>query len=66
MTERLLSAEEVLARLGGVSRTSLWRLRREGAFPEPVHLSGRRIFWLESEFNAFLERRKAERDGVDA
>ena len=57
--ERLLVRAVVLARVGGVSRETLWRWIREAGFPEPVRLNptGTHIAWRESEVNAWIASR---------
>lgn len=42
--ERFLSARDV-ADLLGISTTTLWRLRKSGAIPEPTQLSPGRVAW---------------------
>ncbi|KGE04546.1 helix-turn-helix transcriptional regulator [Pseudohaliea rubra] len=43
----LLSASQVCQELGGITRTTLWRWRREGLLPEPVTMRGRN-YWRAS------------------
>jgi prophage regulatory protein len=38
----------------GLSRTTRWRLERDGKFPARRRLSSMAVGWLESEVNAFL------------
>ena len=53
--DRLLSAAEVCALLGGkIHRTTLWRQERKGEFPARVRM-GRAIRWWESEILAHLQ-----------
>src|SRR5690242_17866512 len=56
--ERLMiSLAEVLARTG-LSRTSLWRCRQRGAFPQPVKRPIQpRLWWWEDEVEAWLRTR---------
>lgn len=42
--DRLAYSEADLDRLGVLSRTSRWRLRRRGEFPEPVAAGGRKLY----------------------
>jgi prophage regulatory protein len=46
------------------SKSHLWRLWTSGKFPKPVKLSTSRNAWLESDIDAWLETRVAERDRV--
>ena len=52
----LILRPEVSA-LVGLSRTSIYRMIREGSFPEPVQVGKRRIAWRQSDLNAWLESR---------
>ena len=55
-TDRLLRLSEVLARCG-LSRSSLYRMMRDGSFPEPLKVGVRAVRWRESEIEAWLESR---------
>ena len=55
-TDRLLRLSEVQARCG-ISRSSVYRLMRTGAFPEPLRVGERAVRWPEHEINAWLETR---------
>jgi prophage regulatory protein len=60
---RILSYSELEHRKGvRFSKPHLWRLERDGKFPKRVPLSASRHGWLESEIDAWLERRAAARD----
>lgn len=68
MTERLLTLKQVL-NLTGVGETTLWRWQQKGLFPKPLKLHpgmGGAARYLESEILAWLEEKKAMRDGQDA
>ena len=63
---RLLDDDDLTAK--GVkpeSKTQRWRLIKSGAFPKPIKC-GARNCWLESEIDAWIKARVAERDGVAA
>ena len=51
-----------LARLLGVSRTSLWAWRKAGTFPSPIRL-GSCVGWKLADVSRFLDERKAAPDG---
>ena len=51
--DRLLRREEVEARCG-ITRTTIYRLMREGRFPEPLKIGERAVRWPESEITAWL------------
>jgi prophage regulatory protein len=57
---RLIRFPEVQRRVS-LGKVALWRLRREGRFPQPVRL-GSRIAFIESEVEAWIEERIRERD----
>jgi predicted DNA-binding transcriptional regulator AlpA len=48
----------------GVPRSTRHKLMKRGEFPLPISLTpgGRAKAWLKSELDAYLARRKAERD----
>ena len=56
LSDRVLNATEV-CQMVGLSRCTLWRLRRQGEFPAHVVLSPRRIGWLESTVLAWVRGR---------
>ncbi|MEI6668861.1 MAG: AlpA family phage regulatory protein [Acidobacteriota bacterium] len=56
--DRFISPRELTSRLG-LSTTTLWRLRRSGAMPEPVQLSANRIGWSERAIVAWVSTRAA-------
>lgn len=58
--DRFLEFPEVRNRTT-LSRTTLWRREREGAFPRAVRISKGRVGWRESEVQRWLEERSAER-----
>ena len=43
--------------MAGISRTTAWRLQRNGAFPTPVPVSPGRVAWWESELTAWKQAR---------
>ena len=60
---RLLRFEEVSQRTA-LSRDSIYRLGREGRFPRPIKVSKWASRWVESEVDAFIAARVAERDAA--
>ncbi len=58
--ERHYSWEELQTMLGGISRTTWWRMRRRGEAPDPIRLSPQLHVWAESDINAFLAKRRGE------
>lgn len=56
--KRLLRLREVCGRIG-VSRSKLYSMTREGAFPSAKNLGGRTVAWLESDVEAWIDSRAA-------
>jgi predicted DNA-binding transcriptional regulator AlpA len=49
------------ARLGNVSRTTVWRERRnDPTFPKPIAITRGIQGWLEPDIEQWLERKRAE------
>jgi prophage regulatory protein len=46
--DRILRPREVLE-LEGISRTTLWRLVKAGAYPKPVQITPNTIGWFRSD-----------------
>ena len=55
--DRLLFPHEV-REIVRLSETTLWRLRRRGAFPAPVALGERRVAYRETEVREWLASRE--------
>ncbi len=55
-TDRILRAKEVIS-LTGLSRTTIWRLEKQGEFPARVSLGGNRVGWRLSEINHWIGTR---------
>ncbi len=56
LTDRFLREPEVKA-ITGLSRTTRWRLEREGNFPNRKSLSKNSVGWLESEISTWIRER---------
>ena len=56
MNDRLLRREEVQERVG-LTRTTIYRLMREGAFPVPIRIGPRAVRWPASELEQWLASR---------
>ena len=61
MAERLISLTKVRERIGDISQTTIWRMRRAKQFPEPVAISPNRKAWRESDVDKWIEARTSER-----
>lgn len=55
--DRLLPWRDVRARVGDLSRATVWNLRRLGQFPQPVRVSRGRVAWRESDIDAWVASR---------
>ena len=56
---RFLAEPDVRAKLGGISRVTLWHIRRnpDAGFPSPVVLAGTRLLrWSEPDVDAWISR----------
>ena len=54
---KVLRENEVASRVG-LSRSTRWRMVRDGLFPAPIELSERARGWLESDIDAWIASRK--------
>lgn len=52
---KFLSIQQLSKKLGGRSRSSIYRDIKEGRLPEPIHF-GRRIYWDEKALNDHLKK----------
>ena len=59
MDEDRFIREAEVQRITGLSRTTRWRLEREGKFPSRRQLSDNAVAWLESEIRAWRASRSA-------
>jgi prophage regulatory protein len=59
MDVRAIGWPEVLAMLPVLSKSTIEEEIRQGRFPKPRQLSGRRVGWLVSEIDAWLDSRPA-------
>ena len=57
-----LLPRQVAAEKAGISVTTLFRLERQGEFPAAVSISPRRVGYLESEVDCFIQGRVDRRD----
>lgn len=67
------SSDNVLLRINdlkralGLSRSSIYRLMKEGLLPQPVPLipGGKSVAWVASEIQEWIKERIAERDSEE-
>ena len=57
--DRLLSWDQV-ERIASISRSTAWRMERDGAFPRRVRVSPGRVGWWESELTQWKRSRSGE------
>lgn len=41
----------------GVSRSFIYRHRKEGELPEPIYLSGRTVVWIRSSIEKWIQNK---------
>jgi prophage regulatory protein len=58
---QFLRMHEIIARVP-FSRTHIYRLIARGEFPQNVKVGARRVAWIETEVDAWLAVRVAQRD----
>ncbi|MGE8685114.1 MAG: helix-turn-helix transcriptional regulator [Acinetobacter sp.] len=56
---RLIRRKEVQIKTG-LGASSIYALMKQGTFPYPIHLSIRRVAWIESEIDSWIEDRIAK------
>lgn len=61
MSESLIRLDVVMARTS-LSRSEIYRRMNAGDFPRPVQLSPRRVGFIKSEIDAFIDHQIALRD----
>jgi prophage regulatory protein len=58
---KLLKLKDVIATTG-LSRSYIYALAQQGAFPKPIKLSERSSAWVQSELEEWIDSRIALRD----
>ena len=53
---RVLNVRDVVS-MTGLSKATIWREEKSGAFPKRINLTPRRVGWIESEILEWLESR---------
>jgi prophage regulatory protein len=62
MAQRLIPYESLKAKCIGYSKPHLWRLEKANKFPKRVAIGAGRYGYVESEIDAYIEQKIAERD----
>lgn len=63
--ERLIDFKEALSRTR-TKKSWAYELIKQNRFPKPIKIGSRSIAFVESEIDAWIDARIAERDGVGA
>lgn len=63
---KLINYEGLKAKGIHYSRTQLWRLIKAKKFPAPVKVGPGRNAWVDTEIDAYIEEKIAERDAEAA
>jgi prophage regulatory protein len=58
--DRILRKPETQFKVG-LSDPTIYRLERAGKFPKRIQLGGNSVGWFESEIDAWMEKKAAER-----
>lgn len=58
---RILRLKEVIENTG-LSRSTIYKYVSEGTFPEPVHLGGRTVGWVNHEIEDWIIAKVEARD----
>jgi predicted DNA-binding transcriptional regulator AlpA len=58
--ETYLSWKDVRHLLGGISRSTWWRMMRRGEAPLPIRLSPNRVGWSSRAISVFQAQRRGE------
>lgn len=61
LLERFIRIEEV-SEITGLAKATIYRYVNGGMFPRPIPLGGRRVAWLLSELEAWMNERLAKRN----
>lgn len=56
MSAKILRIEQVIAATG-LPRSSVYALVRQGRFPKPVQIAGRRVGWNAAQVTAWITER---------
>jgi prophage regulatory protein len=62
MARRLIPYEALAAKCITYSKPHLWRLEKANKFPKRVPIGAGRYGYVESEIDAYIEKKIAERD----
>lgn len=60
---KLLNLSDLMGKVG-LSKSPIYKLIRRSEFPAPIHLTDRRVAWVEAEVDEWIADRIAARGGV--
>lgn len=63
--DKLLRPSEVCKKLGGISKSTLWRMEKRGELPKKRRISPGVVGFLESEINALISGDNQRRIGEE-
>lgn len=55
--DRMLSGDEVRERLGGISKATLWRWKKDEIIPQPIK-NGASVMWVKSDIDDHIKSLK--------
>jgi prophage regulatory protein len=62
--QHLLRNTATRAKAGFPSSSSLYGAMERDGFPRPIKIGSRSVAWIEEEVDAWIEARRAQRDGA--
>ncbi|OOV86203.1 helix-turn-helix transcriptional regulator [Oceanospirillum linum] len=63
MTKRILNRKEV-EQTTALTRSTIYARMKEGTFPQSIPLGGRRVGWLESDIQEWIEQQISSKDAA--
>ena len=63
MTKRILNRKEV-ERTTALTRSTIYARMKDGTFPQSIPLGGRRVGWLESDIQEWIEQQISSKDAA--
>ena len=63
MEQRIIRKPELFGKIG-LSDATVWRLERLGKFPGRIRLGGNSCGWFDTEIDAWLAKKAADRKGT--
>ena len=60
MMTKVLRKKDIREKLG-LSDVTIWRMERDGDFPQRIKIGPNSVGWIESEVDQWIEQRAAER-----